>query len=397
MPLHFLCSLQLQIGFTNQMDRIMRQCLWRDNIDGTPKPSLAAWEIICMPKEKGGLGVVNFQKQNAALLIKHLDKFYNHMDIPWVHLLWSAYYVGKVPHAENLCGSFWCRDVLKLVDNFRDVSAVKHGKGDTFMFWTDNWLLNGSISPLNSRFPCLFSFVRNQMDSAASVFAHDDITSLFHLPLSSVAFAELNQLQQIMRDNPLSDQEDIWTYCWGERYTSAKFYKHIHAHIVVPKVYQWLWKSSCIMRTKTFAWLLLRDRLNTCDMLQRCHWNVTDDTHCVLCLTKAYEDRVHLFFECNYSARIWNYLQVDWNGHGSLDIQFLIGQSKRSFGQPFFMEVIIVACWHICLIRNAAIFRGERPTFARWRAFFIHDMYMLQHQIKTKFRPSLLACLGSLP
>jgi hypothetical protein len=60
MPLHFLCSLQLQIGFTNQMDRILRQCLWRDNIDGTPKPSLTAWEIICMPKEKGGLSVVNF-------------------------------------------------------------------------------------------------------------------------------------------------------------------------------------------------------------------------------------------------------------------------------------------------------------------------------------------------
>jgi hypothetical protein len=62
MPLHFLCSLQLKNGFTNQMDRILRQCLWRDNVDGTPKQSLAAWEIICMPKFNGGLGVVNFQK-----------------------------------------------------------------------------------------------------------------------------------------------------------------------------------------------------------------------------------------------------------------------------------------------------------------------------------------------
>jgi hypothetical protein len=42
MPLHFLCSLQLQVGFTNQMDRILRQCLWRDNVDGSPKSSLAA-------------------------------------------------------------------------------------------------------------------------------------------------------------------------------------------------------------------------------------------------------------------------------------------------------------------------------------------------------------------
>jgi hypothetical protein len=35
-------------------------------------------------KEKGGLGIINLRSQNAALLIKHLDKFYNKKDIPWV-------------------------------------------------------------------------------------------------------------------------------------------------------------------------------------------------------------------------------------------------------------------------------------------------------------------------
>jgi hypothetical protein len=105
MPLHFLCSLQLPIGLTNQLDRILRQCLWRDK-DGMPKQSLAAWELVCKPKSKGGLGIVNFQKQNAALLIKILDKFYNKRDLPWVNLIWEKHYAGKVPHAESLCGSF---------------------------------------------------------------------------------------------------------------------------------------------------------------------------------------------------------------------------------------------------------------------------------------------------
>jgi hypothetical protein len=143
MPLHFLYSLKLQQGFTSQPDRILRQCLWRDKLD-EPKPSPAAWEMICKPKQNGGLGVVDFQKQNAALLLKHLDKFYNHRDIPWVHLIWDAHYDGKIPHAEKLCGSFWWRDVLKLVDNFKGVAGVKHGKGDTFYidliigFWVEN-------------------------------------------------------------------------------------------------------------------------------------------------------------------------------------------------------------------------------------------------------------------
>jgi hypothetical protein len=59
MPLHFLCTLQLPPGLTKQLDRILRQCLWRDQ-EGHPKQSLAASEMICKPKLKGGLGIVNF-------------------------------------------------------------------------------------------------------------------------------------------------------------------------------------------------------------------------------------------------------------------------------------------------------------------------------------------------
>jgi hypothetical protein len=88
--------------------------------------------MIRKPKKSGGLGIVDFQKKNAALLINFLDKFYNNRDIPWVNLVWHAHYEDTVPHAEQLCGSFWWRDVLKLVDNFRAVAAVKIGNGHSF-------------------------------------------------------------------------------------------------------------------------------------------------------------------------------------------------------------------------------------------------------------------------
>jgi hypothetical protein len=107
--------------------------LWRD-FYGEPKQSLAAWSMVCRPKKCGGLGIVDFQKQNAALLIKFLDKFYNKVDLPWVHLLWSEYYLDTVPHWEKLKGSFWWRDVLKQVDNYRGVTSIKIGRGDTAFF-----------------------------------------------------------------------------------------------------------------------------------------------------------------------------------------------------------------------------------------------------------------------
>jgi hypothetical protein len=176
------------------------------------------------------------------------------------------------------------------------VARIKPGKGDTFLFWLDSWKLKDSSICLKDRFPRLFSFVLNDSLSASQVYEMEDISSIFFLPLSVQAHGELNELQVLMADNPLSEQNDVWSYIWGEKYYAAKFYEYIHSHIQVPKVYHWLWKSSCVMSVKMFAWLLLRDRLNTKDLIHRRHWNVTDEYHCVLCPLRAHEDRIHLFF-----------------------------------------------------------------------------------------------------
>ena len=44
--------------------------------------------MVCKPKVEGGLGVIDIEKQNKALLIKNFHKFYNRNDLPWVHLVY---------------------------------------------------------------------------------------------------------------------------------------------------------------------------------------------------------------------------------------------------------------------------------------------------------------------
>jgi hypothetical protein len=39
------------------------------------KSSLSAWKMVTKSKSKGGLGVINVQRQNEVLLLKHLHKF----------------------------------------------------------------------------------------------------------------------------------------------------------------------------------------------------------------------------------------------------------------------------------------------------------------------------------
>ena len=393
MPVYYMCSLQLPAGIISQLDRILRQCLWRDNKD-TPKQALAAWDMLCKPKMYGGVGIVNFRKKNEALLLKMLDKFYNKVNVPWVQLIWYSHYQGKVPHAEEPCGSFWWKDVMKLVNQYREVSVVRPGRGDSFLFWSDKWDLNGVVQPLAQRFPRLFSFVLDPALSAAEVYSEEDLLSLFYLPLSDQAFQEFEELKGLMLSSPLSGDQDSWTYEWGPVYSSAKFYKQLHEGLPYLKASRGIWKSSCIMRTIFFAWLLLNDRLNTKDLLKRRNWQVTDDFSCALCPTNAYEDRLHLFFQCNFSQRIWNYLQIDWPQ--GQDLQVVIDQARVSFSKPFFMEVVILACWHIWKQRNGWIFENVRPSFNSWKRNIIHDISMLEHRIKSKHVQSLKAWIGSL-
>jgi hypothetical protein len=56
--------------------------MWRSfDINERSKP-MVAWKKCTKPKRKGGLGIINLKSQNKALLMKHLDKFYNKKGIP---------------------------------------------------------------------------------------------------------------------------------------------------------------------------------------------------------------------------------------------------------------------------------------------------------------------------
>lgn len=121
------------------LDKYRKHGLWRGGDPNARCPSKTAWELVCLPKTEGGLGVLNLQTQNEALLLKYLHKFFNRMDIPWVQLVWEKHYRnGRLPnHIKR--GSFRWRDVLKLLDKFKGMAAVQLEDGKTCYVWTDLW------------------------------------------------------------------------------------------------------------------------------------------------------------------------------------------------------------------------------------------------------------------
>lgn len=90
--------------------------------------------MVCAAKQDGGLGVIDIRKQNEALLLKNLHKFFNKMDLPWVSLIWEKHHKhGKLPsHIKK--GSFWWRDNLKLMNKFKNFTMVTIESGQTCLF-----------------------------------------------------------------------------------------------------------------------------------------------------------------------------------------------------------------------------------------------------------------------
>jgi hypothetical protein len=235
LPTYYMLTLRLPPGIIDVLDRARRHCLWRRK-DKHKVNSLAAWERVCKPKN----GIINLQIQNTALLLKHLHKFYNNEDIPWVHLVRDAYYYQSVPHA---------------AEEYRSITSVMIGNGSSAIFWSDLW----KEEVLDAKFSRLFSFAKDKLQSVKEFVHKDSILDNFHLPLSVEAHAELSNLKDLLDDIQINDSlNDSWVFTLGVAgFKPSKVYKHAFNHLETNQPACWIWKSKCNSKHKFFAWLVL--------------------------------------------------------------------------------------------------------------------------------------------
>jgi hypothetical protein len=153
LPTYYMCTLKLPKTVIKQIDKLRRHCLRRGADINAKKPPQVDWKSVCRPKTQGGLGVINLEWQNKALLMKCLHKFFNRVNIPWVNIIWDTHYNNSLPSTKPV-GSFWWKDILKIQDSFKEIAQVQIGNGKSTLLWHDRW--NGQC--LSQKFPELWSF-----------------------------------------------------------------------------------------------------------------------------------------------------------------------------------------------------------------------------------------------
>ena len=65
------------------------------------------------------------------------------------------------------------------------------------------------------QFPQLFSFAKNKFISLRKALDSANIHDLFNLPVSVEAYDQMQELQFELSELVLSDENDKWTYIWG--------------------------------------------------------------------------------------------------------------------------------------------------------------------------------------
>nr|GEY02089.1 hypothetical protein [Tanacetum cinerariifolium] len=124
----------------------MRSFLWcQDRRKGKSK---VAWELVCLPRDKGGLGLRRLDCFNKALIASHLWKLISMKEsllVKWVHAyklrgrsFWDVPIHGEI--------SWGWRKVLQLCPLIREFVWYKFRNEALTSLWFDRWCPNSPLA-----------------------------------------------------------------------------------------------------------------------------------------------------------------------------------------------------------------------------------------------------------
>ncbi|XP_045810084.1 uncharacterized protein LOC123904464 [Trifolium pratense] len=295
------------------MVRIQRNFLWGGSAEDK-KMCWVKWAQVCLPKEKGGLGVRDLDMFNLALLSKWKWRCIDEKHALWYDLLQFRYgplSIKILSREAVITGpkdSLWWRDVVGVGGKDEDCwfpsqVSSRVGNGKTISFWKEKWF---GATPLRDLFPSLFA-------------------------------------KELHKDCVVSDiiQLDIfklnWTRDWLTSLTHAESVEKAELeHLLFGLVLQ-------------------------SDIADRWRWNTA--------VTVA-EDCNHLFFSCNKVTELWRqvclWLGCDYNLQEVGCKHFLsfglIIKSKK--GKKVRHLIWLATTWCLWRTRNNILFRGDKADFS---------------------------------
>jgi hypothetical protein len=145
-PLYALSVFKIPRKYANAIDKIQKNFLWT-GMETKKRMALIAWDKVCKPVEKGGLGLRKVSEMNDFLMAKLLWRLFKDKG-EWKEIWtnkynWEKKSFNQFLSSNNMQGgsAIWKHAQNRKLD-IRNGVKWKVGNGRTIQFWEDSWILD---------------------------------------------------------------------------------------------------------------------------------------------------------------------------------------------------------------------------------------------------------------
>jgi hypothetical protein len=346
-PIFALMSLDVQAETLLAIEKILRGFLWKGRRDAHGGHCLVAWDRVCMPKELGGLGIINLRKMNIALRTRWLWLSRVEASRPWKE------FVIQVPRM--------------VTEIFEAATSSVVGDGASTFFWLDKWLPEGRLKDLAPR---LFALIPKRLSRSRLVKDCLDGGWLDDIPADLDALAIDQLLAVADRVEGLTvtvGVPDAFQWNWGvqQSYSAQSCYLGMfHGSIPMAGALQ-VWKSRAPAKCRFFLWLAVRDRCWTADRLEK--RRLPRPSACPFC-DQAQESITHLLLGCVLARTVWAACLRWWDREDRLPpdgislADWLQSWRGRAADVRDYWTGVALIFWCLWRHRNDVVFEGATAS-----------------------------------
>ena len=298
-------------------------------------------------KYEGGLGLRPLKEVNQVSCLKLIWRILSAHSL-WVNWI-KVYLIRKgslwTVRDNTQSGSWMWRKILKSREMAKHFYRVEVGNGRGTSFWYEMWNPMGRLKEVageGSHIDMGILMNAKVEDCLNHRKRHHRIQILNRIEMEIEKFKD-NRNEEV--DIPLWKNEKGK---YKRKFSTKSTWLSIREKHQPCYWHQAIWFKHATPKFSVVTWIAIRGRLATGDRMR--NWNGAADISCVLC-REPLETLYHLFFECPYSAQVWEALTkgilhdqytVDWERI----IRMLVESPSWSRFQMFTMRYVLQATVH---------------------------------------------------
>uniref|UniRef100_A0A8I6XL94 Reverse transcriptase zinc-binding domain-containing protein n=1 Tax=Hordeum vulgare subsp. vulgare TaxID=112509 RepID=A0A8I6XL94_HORVV len=339
---------------------------------------MVKWADICLPQDRGGLGILASRRMNVALMLDWVWRITLGDGGLWLRLL-EAKYLQGIPLLACSCsaGSQFWKSIQAIKEEIRAGLWFSVHNGSGTQFWLDP-CLDGA--PLRLRFPGLFAICAAPTILVSEAALADRWHFEFFRSFGPAEVLEWNSMREVV-PLPLSPEPDSVSSSLSPsgEFSVSSAYQALCRRPVLPWLSP-LWKAPMPMKIKIFVWQLLRDRLLSGTEVLKRH----GPGNGLRPLCHVPETGMHILFSCVAAQALWCYVREalgpEWVAHNFAEF-LQVRATPAGRKRRLFWLVFSALTWTLWTTRNKMVIERVFPRRASDSFFKFLAFLQLWHPL----------------